>query len=156
MEDVASTGRSSDRVTVDVAGRTLTLSNLGKVLYPDDGFTKGEVIDYYTRIAPVLLPHLAHRPLTVKRYPNGVDAPFFYEKNAARGPPDWIRTVSLPVPGSTMNRERIDFVIVEELAALVWLANLAALELHIPQWHITKRARKPRTDLLVFDLAPAA
>src|SRR5277367_5591347 len=126
----------TDRVTVDVAGRTLTLSNLGKVLYPEDGFTKGEVIDYYTRVAPVLLPHLAGRPLTVKRYPNGVDAPFFYEKNAARGTPDWIRTVSLPVPGSTMDRDRIDYVIVEEMATLVWLANLAALELHTPQWQV--------------------
>jgi bifunctional non-homologous end joining protein LigD len=159
MDDVASTGRKSDRVTVDVAGRTLTLSNLGKVLYPEDGFTKGEVIDYYTRVAPVLLPHLAGRPLTVKRYPNGVDAPFFYEKNAARGTPDWIRTVSLPVPGSTMNRERIDFVIVEELAGLVWLANLAALELHVPQWQVTGSGRttgEPQTDLIVFDLDPGA
>src|ERR1700709_2749112 len=118
------------RITVDVEGRELSLTNLDKVLYPDSGFTKGEVIDYYTRIAPVLLPHLAGRPVTVKRYPNGVDAAFFYEKNAARGTPDWIRTVSLPVPGSTMNRERIDYVLVEELATLVWLANLAALELH--------------------------
>src|ERR1700729_2101386 len=129
-------GVASDRVTVDVAGRKLTLSNLGKVLYPEAGFTKGEVIDYYTRISPALLPHLAGRPLTVKRYPNGVDAAFFYEKNAARGTPDWIRTVSLPVPGSTMDRERIDYVVVEELAALVWLANLAALELHVPQWQV--------------------
>jgi bifunctional non-homologous end joining protein LigD len=152
MDDVARTDRNSDRVSVDVDGRTLTLTNLGKVLYPDDGFTKGEVIDYYTRVAPVLLPHLVGRPLTVKRYPNGVDAPFFYEKNAARGTPDWIRTVSLPVPGSTMNRERIDFVVVEELAALVWLANLAALELHIPQWHV--EADSPRTDMIVFDLDP--
>jgi bifunctional non-homologous end joining protein LigD len=158
MGDVA----SSDRVTVDVAGRKLTLSNLGKVLYPEVGFTKGEVIDYYTRIAPVLLPHLANRPLTVKRYPNGVDAPFFYEKNASRGTPDWVRTVNLPVPGSTMNRERIDYVIVEELATLVWLANLAALELHVPQWHVLDTggtdaaddAAQPRTDLIVFDLDP--
>jgi bifunctional non-homologous end joining protein LigD len=149
MEDVA----SSERVTVDVAGRKLTLSNLSKVLYPEDGFTKGEVIDYYTRVAPVLLPHLAGRPLTVKRYPNGVDAAFFYEKNAAKGTPDWIRTVSLPVPGSTMNRERIDFVIVEELAALVWLANLAALELHVPQWQVDGND-EPLTDLIVFDLDP--
>ncbi len=70
---------------------------------------------------------------------------FFYEKNAARGTPDWIRTVSLPVPGSTMNRERIDFVIVEELAALVWLANLAALELHIPQWQVDRRTHRAPT-----------
>ena len=124
------------------------------MLYPEAGFTKGEVIDYYTRIAPVLLPHLADRPLTVKRYPNGVDAQFFFEKNASKGTPDWVRTVTLPVPGSTKNRETIDFVVVEELADLVWLANLAALELHVPQWRVPRRARKPRTDLVVFDLDP--
>ncbi len=146
----------ADRVTVEVEGRRLTLSNLQKVLYPQTGFTKGEMIDYYTRVAPVLLPHLAERPLTVKRYPNGVDGPFFFEKNAARGTPSWVRTVNLPVPGSTMNRERIDFVVVEELATLVWLANLAAIELHVPQWHLPRRARKPRTDLIVFDLDPGA
>jgi bifunctional non-homologous end joining protein LigD len=145
---------SSERETVDVEGRHLTLSNLGKVLYGDSGFTKGEVIDYYTRVAPVLLPHLAERPLTVKRYPNGVDDHFFYEKNAPRGTPDWVRTVMLPVPGSTKNRETIDFVVVEGLPTLVWLANLAALELHVPQWRIPRRARKPRTDLIVFDLDP--
>jgi bifunctional non-homologous end joining protein LigD len=143
-----------ETVTVDVEGRHLTLSNLPKVLYPEAEFTKGEVIDYYSRIAPVLLPHLADRPLTVKRYPNGVAAQFFFEKNAPRGTPSWVRTVTLPVPGSTMNRETIDFVVVEELATLVWLANLAALELHVPQWHVPRRARKPRTDLVVFDLDP--
>ena len=82
----------SERVTVDVGGHHLSLSNLGKVLYPDAGFTKGEILDYYSRIAPVLLPHLADRPLTVKRYPNGVDQHFFFEKNAPRGLPEWIRT----------------------------------------------------------------
>jgi bifunctional non-homologous end joining protein LigD len=141
------------RITVDVDGRELSLSNLDKLLYPDAGFTKGEVIDYYTRIAPALLPHLADRPLTVKRYPNGVDAPFFFEKNAAKGTPEWVRTVSLPVPGSTKDRDRIDYVVVEELATLVWLANLAAIELHVPQWRLTGKD-KPRTDQLVFDLDP--
>ena len=132
----------AERVSVKIENRQLSLSNLDKVLYPVTGFTKGEVIDYYTRIAPVLLPHLADRPLTIKRYPNGVDKPFFFEKNAARGTPDWVRTESLPVPGSTMNRERIDFIVVEELATLVWLANLAALELHVPQWRLPKRGKR--------------
>ncbi|MDT4916142.1 MAG: bifunctional non-ous end joining protein LigD [Pseudonocardiales bacterium] len=141
-------------VTVDVDGRHLTLSNLAKVLYSEAGFAKGEVIDYYTRIAPVLLPHLADRPLTVKRYPNGVDASFFFEKNAPRGTPSWVRTVNLPAPGSTKNRETIDYVVVEGLPTLVWLANLAALELHVPQWRVPRRARNPRTDLIVFDLDP--
>jgi bifunctional non-homologous end joining protein LigD len=144
------------RVSVEVDGRTLTLSNLHKVLYPETGFTKGEVIDYYTRVAPVLLPHLAGRPLTVKRYPNGVDHAFFFEKNAPRGTPPWVRKATLPVPGSTMDRETIDFVVVEELATLVWLANLAALELHVPQWQVAGAANKPRTDLIVFDLDPGA
>jgi bifunctional non-homologous end joining protein LigD len=146
----------SEKVAVDVEGRHLTLSNLAKVLYPEAGFAKGEVIDYYSRIAPVLLPHLADRPLTVKRYPNGVEAGFFFEKNAPRGTPDWVRTVTLPVPGSTKNRETIDYAVVEELPTLVWLANLAALELHVPQWRVPPRARKPRTDLVVFDLDPGA
>jgi bifunctional non-homologous end joining protein LigD len=144
----------SEKVTVDVDGHHLTLSNLAKVLYPEAGFAKGEVIDYYSRIAPVLLPHLAHRPLTVKRYPNGVDEKFFFEKNAPRGTPSWVRTVTLPVPGSTKNRDTIDYVVVEELATLVWAANLASLELHVPQWQVPPRHRKPVTDLVVFDLDP--
>src|SRR3954462_13967778 len=115
----------SDKVAVQVDKRQLQLSNLTKVLYPETGFTKGEVIDYYTRIAPVLLPHLADRPLTVKRYPNGVDGAFFFEKTAPRGTPSWVRTVTLPVPGSTMNRETIDFVVFEGLPTLVWLGQLA-------------------------------
>lgn len=150
---------SSSKVTVEVDGHPLQLSNLDKVLYPATGFTKGEVLDYYTRIAPVLLPHLADRALTVKRYPNGVDEQFFFEKNAARGTPDWVRTVTLPAPGSTKNRETIDYVVVTGLATLVRLANLAALELHVPQWRVppaqaSPRRRKPRTDLIVFDLDP--
>ena len=85
------------RVEVDVDGRTLSLSNLDKVLYPRAPFTKGQVIDYYTRIAPVLLPHLADRALTLKRYPNGVEAPFFYEKNCPTHRPDWVRTATIPI-----------------------------------------------------------
>ncbi|GAB2487840.1 DNA polymerase domain-containing protein [Jatrophihabitans fulvus] len=145
---------TSEKVTVEVGGHRLTLSNLSKVLYPEAGFAKGEVIDYYSRIAPVLLPHLADRPLTVKRYPNGVDDKFFFEKNASRSTPSWVRTVTLPAPGSTKNRDTIDYVVVEQLPTLVFLANLAALELHVPQWVVPKRARKPRTDLVVFDLDP--
>jgi bifunctional non-homologous end joining protein LigD len=122
------------RVRVVVDGRELQLSNLDKVLYPQAAFTKAEVIDYYTRIAPAVLPHLTGRPVTLKRYPNGVDGQFFFEKNAPSHTPDWVRTERLPVPGSTMNRDEIDYVLCEERATLVWLANLAALELHVPQW----------------------
>jgi len=147
---------SAGTVAVDVEGRTLRLSNLDKVLFPEVGLTKGEVIAYYTAVAPVLLPHLAGRPLTVKRYPSGVDGPFFFEKNAARGTPDWVRTERLPAPGSTKNRDEIDYVIVEELATLVWLANLAALELHTPQWTVGQRGGVHGADQLVLDLDPGA
>ncbi|MEV4139742.1 non-homologous end-joining DNA ligase [Dactylosporangium sp. NPDC049742] len=143
-----------DKVRVEVEGRHLDLTNLDKVLYPQVGYTKGEVIDYYTRIAPVLLPHLAGRPLTRIRYPNGVDGNSFFEKNAPAGTPDWVRTVRLPVPGSSRGRETIDFIVVEELATLVWLANLAALELHTPQWRVAADGSPLNPDLLVIDLDP--
>jgi bifunctional non-homologous end joining protein LigD len=143
-----------DRIRVDVEGRHLDLSNLDKVLYPQVGFTKGEVIDYYTRISPVLLPHLDGRPLTRIRYPNGVEGGSFFEKNAPAGTPDWVRTVRLPVPGSSRGRETIDFIVVEELATLVWLANLAALELHTPQWQVSPDGEPLNPDLLVVDLDP--
>ena len=140
---------SPSEVLVDVQGRTLKLTNLAKVLYPD-GFTKGQVIDYYSRIAPVLLPHLADRAVTRKRYPNGVEGQVFFEKNAPRGTPDWVRTVDLPSPGSTKNRDTISYVVIDSLPTLVWTANLAALELHTPQWKVGA----DRPDLLVFDLDP--
>ncbi|MEU8048697.1 non-homologous end-joining DNA ligase [Micromonospora haikouensis] len=139
----------ADRLKVDVQGRALELSNLDKVLYPAAGFTKGEVIDYYTRIAPVLLPHLADRALTRIRYPNGVEDKSFFEKNAPAATPAWVRTENLPAPGSTKGRETIDYVVADDLPTLVWLANLAALELHTPQWKIGGHP-----DLLVVDLDP--
>ncbi|MGC9670096.1 non-homologous end-joining DNA ligase [Planosporangium sp. 12N6] len=140
----------SDRVLVRVDGRELELSNLDKVFYPEAGFTKGEVIDYYTRVAPVLLPHLRDRPVTRIRYPDGVAAKGFFEKNAPAGTPDWVRLERLPAPGSSMGRETIDYVVCDDLPTLVWLANLASLELHVPQWRIG--AAGP--DLLVVDLDP--
>jgi bifunctional non-homologous end joining protein LigD len=145
---------SPDKVRVEVGGRQLTLTNLDKVLYPKVGFTKGEVIDYYSRVAGTLLPHIADRPSTRKRWPNGVDGPFFFEKNAPRGTPDWVRTVTLPVPGSTKQRETVDFVVVDDLPTLVWTANLAALELHTPQWQVGPRGGVRDPDLLVIDLDP--
>src|SRR4029450_3152622 len=101
-----------DRVRVRIDDRELELSNLDKVLYPEVGFTKGEVIDYYARVAPVILPHLVGRPLTRIRFPNGVQRPNFFEKNAPAGTPAWVRRQRLPVPGSTMNRETLDFILV--------------------------------------------
>jgi bifunctional non-homologous end joining protein LigD len=142
--------------TVDVGGRTLGLSNLQKVLYPGPGFTKGELINYYVKVAPVILPHLADRPVSMKRFPDGIDGEGFFAKNAPAGTPEWVRTVRLPVPGSTLGREEIDFVIADELPTLVWLANLAAIELHIPQWRVGPRGRVHDADLLVFDLDPGA
>ncbi len=137
-----------------VEDRHLAISNLEKILYPAAGFTKGEILDYYARVAPVLLPHLAGRPLTRKRYPDGVEGASFFEKNAPRGTPDWVRTVTLPVPGSTKNRDTIDFVIVDDLATLMWVANLAALELHVPQWRVDAGGTVLDADLLVIDLDP--
>jgi bifunctional non-homologous end joining protein LigD len=143
--------RTSVRVRVDDV--ELELSNLEKVLYPAAGFTKGEVIDYYTRISPVLLPHLRDRPVTRIRYPNGVNGVNFFEKNRPGGTPPWVRLATLPVPGSTkVDRETIDFVVCDDLPTLVWLANLASLELHTPQWKVS--AHGP--DLLVVDLDPGA
>lgn len=154
MPSSKNANEKSDKTTVQVGDRRLAITNLTKILYPQTGFTKGEVLDYYARVAPVLLPHLAGRPLTRKRYPNGVDGPSFFEKNAPRGTPEWVRTVNLPVPGSTMNRETIDFVIVEDLPTLVWTANLASLELHVPQWKVGPRGGVQEPDLLVLDLDP--
>ena len=142
---------AGDRFMVSIDGRDLELSNLDKILYPAAGFTKGEVIDYYTRIAPVMLPHLAGRAATRIRFPDGVDGIKFFEKNKPGGTPSWVHLETLPVPGSTKSRETIDFVVVDDLPTLVWLANLAALELHTPQWRI---GADP--DMLVVDLDPGA
>ncbi|WP_405086953.1 non-homologous end-joining DNA ligase [Microbispora sp. NBC_01389] len=146
----------TEKVRVKVEDRMLVLTNLDKVLYPGTGFTKAGVIDYYTRIAPVLLPHLRGRPLTVKRYPNGADGAFFFEKNAPGHTPDWVRTVTLPAPGSTKNREEIEFAVVEDLPTLVYYANLAALEIHVPMWRVAKDGEPQPPDTLVFDLDPGA
>lgn len=148
-----------NRVLVRVDGRELELSNLDKVLYPVAGFTKGEVIDYYTRVAPVLLAHLSGRALTRIRYPNGIEAPHFFEKNAPNSTPDWVRRETLPAPGSSTGRERLDYVVADDLPTLVWLANLASLELHTPQWRVdaldsTESVATAHPDLLVMDLDP--
>ena len=139
--------------SVTVEGRTLRLSNLDKPLYPD-GFTKGEVIDYYSRVAPVMLPHLRSRPATFVRFPDGVGHGSFFEKNAARGRPDWVRTARLPAPGSGKDRDEIDYVLVDDLPTLVWAANLAALEIHVPQWQVGPRGGVREPDLVVVDLDP--
>ncbi|MCG8917620.1 non-homologous end-joining DNA ligase [Actinokineospora sp. PR83] len=141
-------------VLVDVAGRRLRLSNLDKVLYPGHGFTKGDVIDYYSRVAPVLTPHLVDRPVTFRRFPDGVAKPGFFEKNAAGRAPDWLRTVTIETPGSTTGAESLDFALLCDLPALVWAANRAGIELHVPQWTVGPRGGRQAPDRLVFDLDP--
>ncbi len=141
---------ASQKVEVRVGNRTLTLSNLDKVLYPEAGFTKGQVIDYYSRIAPVLLPHLKGRPLTMKRYPDGVNGLFFFEKNCPKHRPDWVKTVPI---WSKDNGRDIDYCSIDSLPALVWAANLADLELHTSM-HVAKTPDKPA--MMVFDLDPGA
>ena len=151
-----------------VGGRTLTLTNLDKVLYPSVGFSKAEVIDYYLRIAPVMLPYIRDRAMTRLRFPDGVgpDRAPFYEKNAPMGTPDWVRRVKVNTSDGI-----IDYIVADDEAAVVWLANLAALEMHVPQWTVSSatpedgiislpelepHAGEPLADRLVVDLDPGA
>ncbi len=131
---------------VEVEGRRLRLSNLDKVLYPAAGFTKGQVVDYYTRVAPAVLPHLSGRALTLKRYPNGVEGKYFYEKQKPSHAPEWVRSQTI-----AMGDREIDFVLCDDLPTLVWLANLADIELH-PSLALAKRPERPT--VLAFDLDP--
>jgi bifunctional non-homologous end joining protein LigD len=165
---------AADKVSVQVEGRELTLSNLSKVLYPADGFTKAEVLDYYQRVAALLLPHVQGRPMTLKRYPDGVDGQSFFAKHAPAGLPDWVRTGEI-VTRSSRSREPgapVSYVVIDDLPSLIYAANLAALELHVPMWRFPAPARSrggqagkagkaaPEhgypPDLLVFDLDPGA
>lgn len=133
---------------IQVQGRQLKLSNLEKVLYPAVGFTKKDVIDYYVRIAPAIIPHLAGRALTRKRYPDGVEGEPFFEKNAPMHRPDWVRTA--PV-WSDSNRRTINFILANDLPTLVWIANLASIELH-PSLSVAPDIATPT--MIVFDLDP--
>jgi bifunctional non-homologous end joining protein LigD len=136
------------KVEIEVGGKKLAVSNLGKVLYPKAGFTKGQVIDYYIGISPVLLPHLKNRPITLKRYPDGVEGFFFYEKQCPSHRPAWVKTTEVP---SRRDAGKIDYCMINELPALIWAANLADLELH------TFLHRAPAIDrptALAFDLDP--
>jgi bifunctional non-homologous end joining protein LigD len=144
---------SPERVETKVDGKTLSLSNLDKVLYPKSGFTKSQVIDYYARIAEVMLPHLIRRPATFKRYPNGVDGMFFYEKHSPASAPEWVRTIA--VPSKDGSHEPIDYTEVRDRPTLIWAANLATLEFHVPLWRVTKDRPVPAPpDQMVFDLDP--
>jgi len=136
--------------TVEIQGKHLKLTNIEKILYPAAGFTKGQIIDYYARIAPVLVPHLAGRPLTLKRYPNGVDQPFFFEKNATIHRPAWVKTAPIWSEGNNRN---VNYILANDLPTLVWVANLAGIELH-PSLSLAKKIESPT--MLVFDLDPGA
>ena len=135
---------------VEIEGKHLSLTNLNKVLYPAAGFTKGQVIDYYARIAPVLLPHLKDHPLTLKRYPEGVDKEYFFEKNATKHRPDWVKTAPIWSEG---NQRNVNYILADDLPTLVWIANLASIELH-PSLSLAKDILCPRS--MVFDLDPGA
>lgn len=137
-----------NKTEIEIAGHTLALSNLDKLYYPASGFTKSQVIDYYVRVAPAILPHLAGRPVTLKRYPDGADEQFFYQKECPSHRPDWLPTA--PVWSEGNNRD-INFCLLEEVPALVWAANLAAIELHTS---LSKAAAITVPTMLVFDLDP--
>jgi bifunctional non-homologous end joining protein LigD len=133
---------------VEVDGRELSITNLDKVMYPSTGFTKGEVIDYYARIAPTIIPHLRGRPLTLKRYPEGAEAGHFFEKRCPKHRPEWVATASI---WSEREDGEIEFCVCNDKPTLVWMAQLAALELH-PSLSLARHMERPT--VLAFDLDP--
>lgn len=140
---------AEQRVDVRVGSRALSLSNLDKVLWPRDGYTKGDLIEYYQTVAPFAVPHLKGRPLTLQRFPNGIDGETFFEKQMPRGMPDWIDRVTVPTPGGS--RSHVTFAVCNDAPSLVYLANLAAIVLHV--W--TSRVDAlDEPDFVIFDLDP--
>jgi bifunctional non-homologous end joining protein LigD len=133
---------------IAVGNKRLKLSNLDKVLFPKSGFTKGQVIDYYARVAPTVLPHLKDRALTLKRYPEGVGREFFYEKRCPSFRPSWFKTASV---WSRRNQETIRYCLVNDLPSLVWIANIADLELHTS---LARHQKPGQPTVMVFDLDP--
>jgi bifunctional non-homologous end joining protein LigD len=140
---------------VEVDGRRLRLTHLDRVVYPATGFTKAEMISYYTRVAPAILPQLRDRPVTRIRFPEGVGGETFFEKNTPRGAPPWLRHQRLHAsPGSDDEGTIVDFPFLDDLAGLVWAANQGAVELHTPQWRVGPRGGVRAPDRLVIDLDP--
>jgi bifunctional non-homologous end joining protein LigD len=150
--------KSENAVAVVVDGRRLQLSNLDKVLYPATETTKGEVLNYYATVAPFLLPHLADRPVTRIRWPNGTNGPSFFEKNLPSGAPSWLQFVVVPTSGSRSQSgpDTIRYPVVRDTADLTYLVNLASLELHVPQWRVDADGQPRDPDRLVVDLDPGA
>ena len=140
----------ANKAELIVEDRRIQVSNLDKVLYPKAGFTKGEVIDYYIRVASVLLPHLKDRPLTMKRYPDGVEGEFFYEKNCPEYRPKWVQTAQV---WSESNDRIMNYCLAQDLPTLVWAANLADLELHTS---LSRKDDMTCPTMMVFDLDPGA
>ena len=140
---------------VEVDGRTLKISSLDKVMYPETGTTKAEVLSYYARVSPVLLPHLADRAVTRIRWPNGTAEGRFFEKNLPSGAPDWLHSVSVPARASG-GGDTITYPVVDDLATLTYLANLGSLELHVHQWRVGRNGQPKNPDRLVIDLDPGA
>jgi bifunctional non-homologous end joining protein LigD len=152
---VAETGS----VSVEVDGRRLQVSNLDKVMYPATETTKGEVLHYYATVAAVLLPHVEDRPVTRIRWPHGTTGPSFFEKNLPSGAPAWLRSVTVPSSGSRAgdtSRDTITYPLVDDTATLTYLANLASLELHVPQWRVDADGLPLPPDRLVIDLDPGS
>ena len=150
-------GRSDDAQLVEVGGRQLRIGHLDRVVYPSTGTTKAEVLHYYMQVAPAILPQLRERPVTRIRFPEGVAGEKFFEKNAPRGAPAWLRRQTLPAsPGTDDEGTMLDLPFIDDLATLVWAANGGALELHTPQWTVGPRGGIRRPDRLVIDLDPGA
>jgi bifunctional non-homologous end joining protein LigD len=151
---------SPERIATEVDGQRLSLSNLGKVIYPATGFTKGALIDYYARVADVMLPHLRDRPVTFRRFPDGTGGKSFVEKHVPSHAPDWVQTIKVPSSSTGRGRgaatgEEVEYAVIADRPTLVWAANLAAIEFHVPLWHAGRRSSPPgRPDHLVFDLDP--
>ena len=143
-------------VAVTVDGHRMQVSNLDKVMYPATETTKGEVLNYYARVAPILLPHLAERPVTRIRWPHGVAGPSFFEKNLPGGAPSWLRSVTVPSSGSRGGGDTITYPVIDSTAALTYLVNLASLELHVPQWRFDGDGQPLNPDRLVIDLDPGS
>lgn len=144
--------KSEASIKTVIDGRELMVSNLDKVFYPESGFTKGEVLDYYARVAPVMIGHVRDRPLTMKRFPDGVDGQHFFEKHIPAHAPAWIHRVAVP---SSSPKGYVEYGVLCERPDLLWAANLGTVEFHVPLWHVGRRRILPGPpDHMVFDLDP--
>jgi len=152
-------GGPDGSITTEIGGRTLRLTNVAKVLYPETGTTKAEVLEYYLTVAPALLRFARDRPVTRKRWPDGVEAEPFFEKNLPKGAPDWVPRVTMHHEGIRSGRgaRDIDYPLLDDIAVLAWCAQQSALELHAPQWRIDRDSGEPLPpDRIVIDLDPGA